>query len=120
MLKHVENLGMTLHDDRAEAAPRLSCAHMAVRSEDTWVETETQAVRRHARPRTTLFTPLRVAGAPPAKALTAMRVTEGQFCDTGEKFVVTDNWAARSTAHASLERLWAGEARFWRRSERQV
>ena len=43
-------------------------------------------LQRNRKPRCELFTPLRVAGAPPAKSFTPSRVTEGRFVDTGESF----------------------------------
>ena len=73
--------------------------------------------RRHATPRRTLFTPRRVEGAPPAKALTPTRVTIGRFVDSGEEFSRLDSWRSRSDAHLDLGRAWIGETKFFAKSE---
>ena len=70
----------------------------------------------HHQPRVELFTPLRVAGAPPSKSLTPARVTEGRFVDTGEAFRRVDSWTTKSTAHADLGRRWTGTTRFLMRT----
>ena len=75
------------------------------------------AVMRHDKPRMELFTPLRVAGAPPAAMLTSVRVTEGRYCDNGDTFRRIDSWRARSTAHLNVGRPWTGYTRFYRHSD---
>ena len=66
----------------------------------------------HHKPRCELFTPLRVAAAPPAKSFTLARITESPFVDTGEEFRRIDSWAARATAHADFGRRSTGNTRF--------
>ena len=73
--------------------------------------------RRRTKPRRTLFTPRRVEGAPPAKALTPTRVTIGRFVDSGEEFSRLDSWRSRRDAHLDLGRAWIGETRFFAKSE---
>ncbi len=80
ILRHTEELGYTLHDNRAEIAPQLSRVSTIDHDnhDDCWKEeTETCVTREHRRPRMRLFTPLRVTGAPNAQALTATRITRG-------------------------------------------
>ena len=91
---------------------------MVVRQDDCdeWEHTEGGVVRNHARPRRALFTPLRVKGSPPAKVLTSMRVTEGCYVESGERFKVVDQWTARATAHAAMKGFWVGTTRFWTKS----
>ena len=72
----------------------------------SWVEVV------HTRPRTALVTPVRVAGVPPVKALTALRVTKGKFVGSGEDFVKVDNWTSRAEAHRELPREWTGSTWF--------
>ena len=72
----------------------------------SWVEVV------HARPRRALVTPIRVAGVPPVRALTALRVTVGEFVGSGEKFVKADNWKSRAEAHRELPREWTGSTWF--------
>ena len=72
---------------------------------------------QHRQPRRDLFTPRRVEGSPPCKALTPMRVTEGRFAATGQVFKVVDTWTARDTAHRDLGAAWTGRTTFFRRSE---
>ena len=73
-----------------------------------WNVGEKVAVMLHEDARLCLATPLRVSGAPPARMLSSVRVTEGEFCDTGERFKRVDSWRARSVAHLSLGRPWRG------------
>ena len=51
---------------------------------------EHEVVRVHAKTRRCFFTPVRVQGAPPAKAVTASRLMVGSFVDMGEVFRVCD------------------------------
>ena len=83
---------------------------------DVWRLDKEEAVRFHHKPRCELFTPLRVAGAPPSKSLTPARVTEGRFVGTGEAFRRVDSWTTMSTAHADLGRRWTGTTRFLMRT----
>ena len=121
VVRHTEYLGQTLHDSRAAAAPALanfSTISIKDPEEDIWrpINDDGRLRRCHARPRRQLFTPIRVAGSPPGKALTAVRITEGVFNDNGEAFRIADNWTARSTAHQDLGRLWTGSTTFVLRS----
>jgi hypothetical protein len=82
---------------------------------DGWKNTGLWMVREHRRARKELFTPLRVAGSPPAKTLTPTRVTRGRFVG-GETFCVTDTWTSRACAHRALSRPWIGSTFFLLRS----
>ena len=134
MYRHLEALCVTTGSDRAQIAPRLARvagstfrAINGAESEDDeehhengkdhWIHRKEEAVRRHRRPRQSLFTPLRVGGAPPVKTLTPVRVTEGQYCDNQEAFRVVDCWTSRTTAHRSLTRPWIGTTTFLRRRD---
>ena len=68
--------------------------------------------RVHLRPRTDLFTPLRVEKSPPARSLFSMRVTEGRFCKSGESFTRVDSWTDRKSAHMPLRAEWTGTTTF--------
>ena len=57
-------------------------------SMDSWITKGGETIRVHQRSRVELFTPLRVQGAPPARALTPARITTGQYCDDGERFTI--------------------------------
>ncbi len=112
---HMESLGFVTSASRAALTPQLSSlgARAARKTqEDAWKIEGYGVIREHRRPRTTLFTPLRVAGAPPGKALTSTRVTRGEHLDDGESFVRTDNWTTRGTAHLCLSRRWVGSTTF--------
>ena len=87
---------------------------------DEWSLDREEARRVHHKPRRELFTPLRVAGAPPAKCLTPARITEGRFVGTGECFRHIDSWTTRATAHADMGRLWTGSTRFLVRTIEEV
>ena len=115
LTKHLEALGVSTSTSRAAIAPRLAGDGGQKKEEDEseWhFEEDGQAVRYHAKPRTCLFTPARVRGAPPVRALTAARITRGSFCDNGETFTRCDNWTSRATAHLSLRRHWVGTTTF--------
>jgi hypothetical protein len=123
MKKHLVSLGFELRKDRAASAPTLHlCREGAEEAtsedeprNDEWISDGVVAVRHHRRERRSLFTPLRVSGAPPAKALTPMRLTEGTMAD-GSLFRHVDTWTARATAHASLSQPWRGKTTFYVRS----
>ena len=70
-------------------------------------------MRIHESSRNCFFTPPRVAGIPPRKALAAVRITEGCYVDNGEEFRTVDNWIGRS-AHKALQRRWTGRTTFLR------
>ncbi len=116
--RHLEAMGISTSTTRAAIAPRL--ASVRSRAEDDtgeWqFETNGQVIKNHARPRKCLFTPVRVRGAPPVKALTATRITRGRFCDTAEEFTRCDNWTSRATAHLCMRRHWVGTTTFLLRS----
>ncbi len=120
ILRYSDDLCLALHDTRAEMAPNLS--HVSGidvddNGVDEWGDGDNGGVvRTHTRPRYCLFTPLRVGGSPPVRALTAVRITTGRCCDNGDKFVRRDNWTTRSTAHLRLDRAWTGTTRFLKRS----
>jgi len=123
MQRHVGALGLDFAGGRARSAPALSRVTEGtdLSYDDQWVDDNddntTTLVRLHSRARRSLFTPLRVKGSPPAKALTPSRITEGTFCDTGEGFRRVDTWTARSTAHLSMERAWVGKTTFLKRRQ---
>ena len=119
---HMEALCIDLRMDRAETAPQLN-ALMDVESDndegkaDEWKGGNEEFIRHHRRPRRCLFSPLRVKGSPPAKSLTPVRITEGQYLDDGEYFARTETWTARSTAHLVMSRPWTGTTKFLARTE---
>ena len=123
MQRHLTKLCIEVRSDRAGSAPQLSRVSEVVDDADDhndlddWDYQQFNVVRRHGRPRRSLFTPLRVRGSPPAKALTPVRITEGRFCDTGEKFRRTDAWTTRSTSHLVMPRRWKGTTTFLFRSQ---
>ena len=88
-------------------------------SEDVWTTSGTSdefQVRVHRRERRELFTPLRVAGSGPARALFSCRITDGVFCASGERFRIVDAWTDRKSAHQSLSKPWTGTTTFVRKS----
>ena len=94
----------------------MACAdanHKTENEGDLWLEMPTHCVRIDKNSRNCFFTPPRVAGIPPSKALAAVRITEGSYVDSGEKFRKVDNWTGR-TAHKTLHRRWTGKTTFMR------
>ena len=85
---------------------------------DSWDDEEAggSLVRVHRKHRRELFTPLRVAGSPPAKALATLRVTTGQFVIGGRSFRIVDSWTARAGAHRDLGEAWTGRTTFIKKS----
>ena len=63
-----------------------------------------------------LFTPRRVAGSPPTKALATVRVTTGQFVISGRAFRIVDSWTARGGPHRDLGEAWTGQTTFVKKS----
>jgi hypothetical protein len=79
---------------------------------DEWIYDKETITRVHARPRTELFTPKRVPGAPSLGSIAKVRITEGVFCDNNSRFRRVDSWATRATAHGKLSRPWTGSSKF--------
>jgi hypothetical protein len=79
---------------------------------DQWDKDGHTWSRVHLRPRSELFTPLRVENSPPARSLFSVRVTKGQFCDSGERFTKVDAWTDKRTAHMPMRALWTGTTTF--------
>ncbi len=137
--RHLETLCIEVLDDRAAIAPKLARAQLTSKmtngngndghdydynyddvNGDDWMSGGIAAagpVRAHRRGRLELFTPRRVRGAPPCASLTPVRITCGEYLDTGEKFKIVDTWTSRPSAHRRLARRWTGTTRFISRSE---
>ena len=118
-LKHLRDLRLRGAGGRAATAPECAMALRPERLDDEWVSPiEGHTIeRRHRQPRRELFTPRRVAGAPPCKLLAAVRVTEGIFTKNGQAFRRVDHWTCRATAHMELSDDWTGSTKFLLRSE---
>ena len=114
MQKHLKNIGMQTDVGRHEAAPELAAINEV--KEDEWYEDDEIIERAHQKPRIELFTPRRVAGAPPCRSLAAIRITNGRYVDTGETFERVDQWTTRSTAHMQMRARWTGTTRFMKLS----
>ena len=112
--RHTETLGVWIGSGRAQTAPQLSTITGDPEGGvgDAWEEGEKIAVRVHRQPRRGLFTPLRVRGAPPGKALTPERITRGKYLNSGEEFEITDTWTSRGYAHRQLKAAWTGATEF--------
>jgi len=115
--RHCVKLGMERLSSRAVSAPKLVVMMDHGEAEDDkndhWEDKAERGIltRIHSKWRRDLFTPLRVQGAPPAKALVPCRITEGEFED-GSRFRRADSWHARSTAHLNMGKLWRGSTQF--------
>ena len=81
-------------------------------SQDYWINADGVLHRYHVRSRRGLFTPMKVSGSPPACSIAVSRVTEGEYLDSGEQFVIRDTWTERATAHKDLGRAWIGRTTF--------
>ena len=110
--RHLRTLRVSTSNDRATSAPQLSAI-----AADVWKEDPEHAVRLHLNARRALFTPLRVQGSPPTKALTPQRTTRGTFLNSGEEFVRIDAWTSRATAHLELKEPWVGSTEFTYRTD---
>ena len=125
MQRHLEALAMTTRNDRARTAPKLNTTQSTWDTtfndqHDDWQIHNGNATRTHKSPRLELFTPLRVSGSPPAKALTPLRITEGVFVESGVRFKRVDTWTSRSAAHLSLGKRWIGRTIFVLRSSNDL
>ena len=127
--RHLDKLHVTRSCGRAETALVLAAIGWAAdapeaavvdkklqggRGKDAWADeaAEGEMVRIHRQPRRELFTPLRVSGAPPAKALATLRVTSGRFAISGRAFRIVDRWTARAGAHRDIGEAWTGTTTF--------
>jgi hypothetical protein len=122
--RHCQTLGMERLKTRAACAPKLDRVSEdndndyieENNTEDEWRDVENdenpeEATRLHRKWRRDLFTPIRVQGAPPGRALTPVRITVGEYED-GETFRRVDSWTTRSSAHLRLARRWKGSTTF--------
>ena len=116
--KHCDSYGMAIGCGRARTAPQLSSVRGDRQGgeQDAWQESVAGVSRAHLKPRRELFTPRRVSGAPPCKALTPQRVTRGRYLQSGQEFVHTDTWTSRAEAHRDLGAQWVGTIEFYYRS----
>ena len=111
--RHLVTMSVETRDNRAENAPKLGLH--AMQDPDAWTASGESLARIHSRPRSQLFTPMRVDGCPPAKALTSTRVTTGRFLDDGKEFKIIDEWRGRGECHRDLGRAWTGSTSFFMR-----
>ena len=110
--RHFSRLHIVRSSGRAQSAPTLAAAGR--RASDEWarevIKGEVTGV--HHGPRRSLFTPVGVKDAPPARALAKSRITIGQFLSNWKKFRIVDNWTTRGTAHRDLGSEWTGTTTF--------
>ena len=85
---------------------------------DYWADDDAggEVARIHRKHRRELFTPRRVAGSPPIKALATLRVTTGRFVISGRSFRIVDSWTARAGAHRDLGEALTGRTTFVKKS----
>ena len=102
-----------------EHAMGSDCALGSKQVKDEWVDGGVVHTRLHHRERRELFTPLRVAGAGPARSLFSIRVTNGVFSGSGQHFRIIDSWTCRASAHQALKEPWTGSTVFIRKSENE-
>ena len=108
MEKHIEAMRCRVNNTRAETALKIN--EMTVY--DEWKEKGETWLRTHAKPRKTMFTPLKVPGGPSTSHdVGAWRVTIGKY-DDGENFKIIDNWITSKTPHKNLGRFWTGTTSF--------
>jgi hypothetical protein len=127
MKKHLAKLSFELKQDRAATAPTLHMVREGARDagkerephEDKWLVDGETATRHHAKMKRTLFTPLRVEGGPPARALIPMRLAEGKMKD-GSHFRHIDCWTTRSTAHSKVSQPWTGTTTFYMKGNESI
>ncbi len=93
------------------------CEQGSKQVSDEWCDEGVLHTRLHRRERRELFTPLRVAGAGPAKSLFSIRVTRGVFSGSGQHFQIVDSWTCRASAHQALREPWAGSTVFIRKGD---
>ena len=108
-------LSVERRTSRADAAPKLGISQL--RLQDRWRKEASPGdpsdlIREHIKPRSSLFTPMRLDGSPPAKSLTKTRRTVRNFLDNGEQFVIVDEWTGKPEPHRDLKRLWTGTTAF--------
>ena len=89
--RHFSRLHITRSSGRAQSAP--TRAAMRGRASDEWAKEaeEGETVRVHHGPRRSLFTPVGIKDAPPARSLAKSRITICQFISEGNKFRIVDN-----------------------------
>ena len=79
---------------------------------DQWVKEGICVARVHNQPRQSLFTPIRVGGAPPGSTLHNVRITNGRFVNSLQSFRFVDSWKANGQSHRRLPEPWTGSTTF--------
>ncbi len=109
MLRHMEALGIEVEAGRAATALKIQ----AVERRDSWARKGREVwQRQHDKPRTSLFTPMKVAGGPRNGGdIGGWRITAGR-CTDGKKFVFKDEWKILENPHQLLRKPWTGTTTF--------
>ena len=118
MRKHLNNMNIFHRSGRAESAAQLHTVEEGDkgRGGDSWGKRghKSEWMRIHMRPRKCLFTPFRVPKGPGnGVKIGPYRRTAGKFVDTGETFIIHDEWIHGKSAHRELDRAWVGRTTFW-------
>jgi len=104
--------GAGVHADAAQLPGREAQQPQGPRSRDYWSYEGDRIIRVHVEPRTTLFTPRGVRGAPDVTTLTPDRSTKVRFVDKRRKALeLADTWNG-DTRHRDLGASWVGETTF--------
>ena len=109
MLRHMEALGIEVEAGRAATALKIQ----AVERRDSWARKGREVwQRQHDKPRTSLFTPMKVAGGPRNGGdIGGWRITAGR-CTDGKEFVFKDEWKILENPHQLLSKPWTGTTTF--------
>lgn len=110
MTKHVEVLGYEMRTDRSEKSLKIST--VSNHGKDEWKQDAQCLIRWHNEARTKMFSLFQAAGCPSISQLTSTRITHGTYVDTGEAFMIQDNWTCRGTQWRDLRRPWTGRIVF--------
>ena len=110
--RHLQILKFKRADGRAATAPQIMSIENS-KGADYWgIKDAELFVRVHRKPRSCLFTPMRVAGGPSnAASVGACRVTVGRYGD-GTSFRRVDDWKVASIPHQPMRREWTGTTTF--------
>ena len=110
--RHLQILKFKRADGRAATAPQIMSIENG-KGVDYWgIKDAELLVRVHRKPRSCLFTPMKVAGGPSnAASVGACRVTVGRYGD-GTSFRRVDDWKVASIPHQPMRREWTGTTTF--------
>lgn len=110
MNRHVKTLGFDMRSERSDKS--LKIGKLGRATNDYWNTDSQCLIRWHEQPRSKFSSPFQAAGAHSMSSFTSTRITHGRYVDSGETFMIQDNWTCHTSQRKDLKRSWTGRIVF--------